>query len=103
MHCVSKLKTRISLSTLEVEYIALYKDMCNLLPLRQVIQDVGTQFKMEFTSPSIMNCTVFEENNGNLGLATSLRKTQRMHHIPVTHHFYREHVGEGKVIMIQRV
>ena len=50
-----------------------------------------------------MYSTVFEEKNGVIGLDTSLRKTQGMRHVAVKYHFFRENVGEGKEIMIQRV
>ena len=50
-----------------------------------------------------MQSTVFEDNNGSLGLATSPRKTLRTFQIDVKYHFFREHVGEVEGVMIQRV
>ena len=77
--------------------------MHNLLPLSQMLQEVGTQLKIYFAYPTIMYSTLFEYNNGALSLAISPRKNPRTYHIAVKYHFFREHVGEGKWIMVQRV
>ena len=50
-----------------------------------------------------MHSKVFEDNNGAFGLDTSPSTTPRMHHIAVKCHFFREHAGEVKGVMIQRV
>ena len=105
LHWVSKIQTEMSLSTLESEYTALSQAMRDLLPLRliRLIQDIGTQFKMDFASPAIMYSTAFEDNNGALGLATPTRTNPRTRHISTKYHFFREHVGKGKGIMLHRV
>ena len=77
--------------------------MRNILPLRQLVQEVGAQLKMDFAFPAIMHSTVFEDNNGALGLATSPRTTIRTLHIATKYNFFRKNVGEGKCIMIHRV
>ena len=99
---LSNIQKEISLQNLEYEYIALYQAMRYLIPLSQFIQEVGTQLNMEFAYPVIMNSILFEDNNGAMGLDTSNRKTTRVRHIAVKYHLFREHVGEGKGIMIQR-
>ena len=68
---VSRLQTEIALSTLEAEYVALSLAMRELLPMRELLQEVGDELNMDFTKPSIMHSTVFEDNNGALGLASS--------------------------------
>ena len=103
MHWVPNFQTEISLSTLEAEYIPLYKAMCDILPLRRLIQEVMTQLNTEFASPAIMHYTVFEDKNGVLGLAKSRRTTPRTRHIAVKQHFLRDNVGKCKGIVIQRV
>ena len=50
-----------------------------------------------------MQSTKFEDHNGTLGLATSPRTAPRTRYIAVEYNFFREYVGEGKEIMIQRV
>ena len=59
--------------------------------------------KMESAPHTTMHYTVFEDNTGALGLATSPRTTTRRSQIAVKYYFFRENVGEGKGIMIQRV
>ena len=103
LHWVSKIQTDISQSTLEDEYIALSQAMHDILHLRRLLQEVGNQLKTDFAYPIIIHSTVFEDTNGNLGLATSPRTTPRSSYISVKYNFFMEHVGEGKEIMIQRV
>ena len=103
LHWVSTLQTNTALSTLEAEYITLFQDMRDVLTLKQLIQEVRTQLKIEFSSPTIIHSTLFEENNGALGLATSPRTTPRTRHIDLKYNFFRENVGEVKEIMVQRV
>ena len=92
---VPKLQTEISLSTLEAEYIDLSQSMCDLLPLRRLLQEVGTQLNIDFSSPSIMHSTVFEDNNVSLGLAESPKTIPGKRYIAINYHFFGEHVGEG--------
>ena len=58
---------------------------------------------MDFVSPIIIHYTVFEDNNGPLGLDISLSKSPRNRHIAVKFNFFRIHVGEDRGIMIQGV
>jgi len=99
----SKLQTEIALSTLESEYIALSSAIRELIPLRRVLQEVGKALNLEFTKPSIIQSTCFEDNNGALGLALTPRLTPRTKHIGVKYHFFKSKIGEGKGIVIRRV
>ena len=46
----STLQTRIALSTIEAEYIALFQLMRDLIPLQEVIRNIYTKvFEKEFT------------------------------------------------------
>ena len=74
-----------------------------LLPLRQFLQEVGTQLNMGFAPTVIMVSAIFEDQNGALGLDAPHKKNKSTHNIVVNYHLFREHVGEGKYIMIQRV
>ena len=64
---------------------------------------VRTQFKMYFSSPTIMHSTLFEYKNGDLGLDASHSKTPRTYHISIKYPFFRENYDEGKGIIIQRL
>ena len=68
--------------------------MCHLL------EEIGTNLEMEFAKQGILHSTVFEDNNGALDLATSLKLTPRTKHIGVKYHFFKSHVGEDKEIRI---
>jgi hypothetical protein len=96
----SKLQTEIALSTLESKYIALSTAIRELIPLRRVLQEVGLALILDFSKPSIVQSTCFEDNNGALGLAITPRMTPRTKHIGVKYHFFKSKIGEGKGIVI---
>jgi Reverse transcriptase (RNA-dependent DNA polymerase) len=96
----SKLQTEIALSTLESEYIALSTAIQELIPLRRILQEVGTALSSQ---PSIIRSTCFEDNNGALGLVLTPRMTPHTKHIAVKYHFFKSMIGEDKGIIIRRV
>ena len=49
--------------------------MRELLPLRNLLQEVGKNLKLDFVKHGLMQSTVFGDNNGALGLATSPKLT----------------------------
>ena len=63
---VSKLQTEIALSTLESEYIALSQALRDLVPMRRLLQEVGTKMNLDFAKPALVHSTIFENNNGAL-------------------------------------
>jgi hypothetical protein len=69
---VSKLQSEISLSTVEAEYIALSQSMRDLIPLLDQIKEMDIVYGSN-TSKPIVKCTLFEDNNGALELATRPR------------------------------
>ena len=82
---------------MEAEYIALSTSMRSLLPLKSLVEEVASSL---MNDPSFLTSTyssVFEDNNGALILATSLRMTHRSKHIAVPYHFFREHVANGTI------
>ncbi len=86
---VSKLRTEIALSTLEAEYIALSTAMRDLVPMRRLVHEIGTKCKLDFVKPAMVHSTIFEDNNGALGLATSPKLTPRTKHIGVKYHWFK--------------
>ena len=100
---VSKLQTEVALSTTEAEYIALSQAMRELLPMRELLQEVGTTLDLDFAKPAIVHSTVFEDNNGALTLATSPRITPRTKHIAVKYHHFKTSVGAEKGIAIKPI
>ena len=69
----SQLQTEISLSTLESEYSALSARMQTLLPLRSILGEIVKELKLPPDFKSTISCRVFEDNNGNLLLASKQR------------------------------
>jgi hypothetical protein len=90
----SKLQTEIALSTLESEYICLSQAVRELLPMRRLLLEVGQRVNMDFAKLPMVRSTVFEDNNGALGLANSPKITPRTRHIATKYHWFRDLVGE---------
>ena len=72
----SWLMSAICLSTLESEYQCLSKAMTQLIALKNLIHEMADVFDLG-TLKSTIACTVFEDNNGALLLATNQRITNR--------------------------
>jgi Reverse transcriptase (RNA-dependent DNA polymerase) len=100
---VSKLQTEIALSTVEAEYIALSQSIRDLLPMRRLLQGIGSKLNLDFSKPAILHSTVFEDNNGALSLATAPKINPRTKHIAVKYHHFRESVGEDKGVLIVKI
>ena len=62
---------------------------------------------LDFVKHGLMQSTVFEDNNGALGLATSPKLTPCTKHIAVKYHFFRSYIsdkeGDNKGVKIQRI
>ena len=93
----SKLQTEISLSTLEAEYSALSQAMRNVLPIRALLIEPVNGIGMNQAIASSIRCSVFEDNNGALLLATNQRITSRTKYFQVKWHFFWFHVVNGEV------
>jgi len=92
---VSKLQSLIALSTVEAEYIALSQAMREVLPMRELLSEIGEKQGLNFVKPCLTHSTIFEDNNGALSLAVSPSTTPRTKHIAVKYHFFRDQVGKG--------
>ena len=99
----SKLQTEISLSTLEAEYIEFSMAMRELVPLRRLLKEICENTNTPLSSQDILHSTVFEDNNGELGLETSPKMTPRTKHIAIKYHWFRDHIGEDKGIILSKI
>ena len=99
----SRLQTETALSTLLSKYTALSTVICELIPLQRVLQEVGQALNLEFSKPSIVQSTCFQDNNGALGLALTPRLTPRTKHTGVKYHFFKSMIRESKGIMIRHI
>ena len=90
---VSKIQTKISLSTLHYTYVKLYQYLRGLPPLKsipgEVIDNLGIDSKkLEFVSRS----TVYEDNNRDIVLATIPSTTITSKNIYFKYHWFRDHI-----------
>jgi len=93
---VSKLQTEISLSTVEAEYVALSTSMRDLIPFIDQVHELSNVLG-EMTPDVKLHCTLFEDNNGALELATKPRYRPRTKHIAIKYHHFRERVQNGLI------
>jgi hypothetical protein len=98
---VSRLQNEIALSTLESEYISLSQAMRDLIPMRRLLKEVSASLGVTADGAAIMKSTVFEDNNGALGLANSPKMTPRTKHIAVKYHFFKEHIKPGEIEIVK--
>ena len=110
---VSKLQTQIALSTMEAEYVALSQSMRDLIPIRQILQEImQTVFRAQptiayhahskafedvapGTIPSlstIEQSTVYEDNHACLKFARMAQLSPRTKHIGIPYHWFRTQV-----------
>ncbi|GFH59556.1 hypothetical protein CTEN210_16032 [Chaetoceros tenuissimus] len=97
----SKLQTKISLSTTEAEYIALSTACRELLPMREMFNDLRNYLNILPLIPNV-KCTLFEDNVGAETLAKAPKMTPRTKHIAIKYHNFGEAVKSG-VLKIERV
>ena len=97
----SKLQTEISLSTTEAEYIALSTACRELLPMREMFNELRKYLEILPLIPRV-RCTLFEDNVGAETLAQAPKMTSRTKHIAIKYHHFREAV-RNKILKIKRV
>jgi hypothetical protein len=96
---VSKLQTEITLSTTETEYVALSQSMRDVIPFMGIIEEINEQYSTAVSKP-VIKCTLFEDNNGAIKLATDHKYRPRTKHIALKYHHFREHVKRGLVSIL---
>ena len=98
---VSKLASEIALSTTEAEYIALSNSLRDVEPVRHVLIQVNNSLGLQIPLPTL-HCTVFEDNNGAIQLATTPKLRPRMRHIGVKYHHSLDEIRQG-LISIKKI
>ena len=97
---VSKLHTEIFLSTIHLEYVALYHSVRVLIPLKSLIKEVIDNLGIDSENLKFLSSsTVYEDNNRSIVVATSPSMNLKSKHIAVKYHWFRQHVGEKFVIL----
>ena len=92
---VSKIQTKISLSTLQYEYVALSWSARQSIPLKSLITEVIDNLgidseKLKFVSIS----TVYKRNNGDMVVSTFPRMTPTSNHIDLKYQSFCQNIGK---------
>jgi hypothetical protein len=82
----------ICLSTLEAEYVALVNSVRAVIPIRNLILDLLNFMNLAPANNPVLQCTVFEDNQGAYLLATNQRLSARTKYFTVKWHFFWSHV-----------
>lgn len=85
----SKKQTTVATSSSEAEYVALSAAASEAIWLTGILEDLNITVK-----PVVIH----EDNRGCIGMAKN-RETKRSKHIDVKHHFIRDHVEEGRLLI----
>ena len=89
---MSHKQATVALSTTEAEYVALGSATQEVIWLRKLLNDLG----VDTTKPTIIH----EDNQGAIAIARNPVGHKRTKHIDIKHHFVREQVDNG-VVMIK--
>ena len=87
----SKLQATVALSTAEAEYLSAAEAAREALWLRSLLHDLGL--------PQDDATIIFDDNQGAIAMTVNSGLHQRTKHIDVRHHFIKQHVDEGRVIL----
>ncbi|WVZ70699.1 hypothetical protein U9M48_019342 [Paspalum notatum var. saurae] len=86
----SKKQNCISLSTAEVEYIAAGSSCAQLLYMKQTLKDYGVE---------LTRIPLLCDNESAVKLANNPVQHSRTKHIDIHHHFIRDHVAKGNILL----
>jgi len=74
--------------------------MRDVLSLIQIMQEIGVIFPIENIKPK-MHCTVYEDNESCISMATKRKFSPRTKHIAIKYHHFRKHVN--KTILVNSI
>ena len=99
IHFVSKLQTEIALSTAEAEYIALYQDLREVIPLMKFLEEINKIFPILLVYPNFI-CTVHEYNQSWIKMDQSLKFSPRTKRIALKYHHFISFM-KSKIVIIK--
>ena len=97
---VSKLKTEVTLSTTDAEYIALSHSMRELIPCRALLKEIERIVNIEVGRPSFQS-TVFEDNTGVINLARLPKMRACTKHSNIKYHHFHNNVRRQEVKVVK--
>jgi hypothetical protein len=86
----SKKQNSVALSTVEAEYASIGSCYAQLLWMKQILLDYGVKF-------DCIPLLCYNENA--VKIVTNRVQHKRTNHIDIHHHFLRDHVGKGDIVM----
>ena len=93
---VRRVQSEIALSTNEAEYIALSTAMREVIPLMALLEEFRKILHIQ-EFKSIVNYSVFEDNNGVIKLSKVPKMCPRTKHVAIKYHFFRDFVEQSKL------
>ena len=98
----SKLQQLTATSTMHAEYVALSTACRDIIPLREIVDELSTVYHLTTEETPVIRSTIYEDNEGALKLAnTELpRTTPRSKHYGIIYHWFREHVKNGTLKVV---
>jgi len=97
LYWVSKLQTKVTLSTCASEYVAFSMAMRDLLPLRELLKEIGGALGTEVKEVSEMKSVAFEDNSACLSLINTPKMSTKNKWLAIKYHWFRSHIGNGIV------
>ena len=99
----SKLQTKIALSTMEAEYVALSQSCKDLFPLLDQIKELGNAVGLPVSECTNLHTTIYKDNVGALTLSRLEPKcmTPRSKHYAIKYHWFREQIGPRNIILMK--
>ena len=99
----SKLQAEITLSSTAAEYVAFSMAMREILPMRALLQEIGTKLGLNILNTSLVRSTIFEDNMGCLSLVNVPKMSPKNKYLALKYHFFRSQIGESKGIIAKYV
>jgi hypothetical protein len=97
----SQLQHKIALSTVESKNCALFAAMKMLIPIHEMIVELVGFLNIPCSILSSLHCTILEDNNGALLLATNQCLTSDTKYFHVKWHFVWSHVKSGEIVVLK--
>ena len=94
-----KLKTDISLSTAESEYIALYQYLRTGFPLVTLVEELSDTFPL-YIKKLDLHCKVFGDNQSFISLTVSSKFFPQTNHIALKYHHFKSYENSKRLIFI---
>ena len=77
--------------------------MRELLPMRALLNKIGTKLGLDFVKQSSVRSTVFEDNQGCLSLVNVPKMPPCNKYLASKYHFFRGQIGEDKGIVARYI